>query len=88
MDCPALDKRGFTRLQTEPMKRAASPAWLISRDITWLPWWQELILNWVASWSSIGMVMVVSPTGEQQAEWSLPSDLELAKMELEELLES
>jgi hypothetical protein len=34
------------------------------------------------------MIMVVSDTGEQQAEWSLPSDLELAKMELEELLES
>jgi hypothetical protein len=68
------------------MKRAASPAWLLSRDIHWLPWWQELILNWVASWSSISVLVAVAADQENQAEFHLPSDLDLKRLELEELL--
>lgn len=70
------------------MKRAASPSLLLSRDTPWLKWWQELILNWVASWDTIGDLAVSSADGEAYTAWELPSDLDLARQELEELLES
>ena len=35
------------------MKRSSSLAWLLSRNVPWLPWWQELLLNWISSWASI-----------------------------------
>ena len=44
------------------MKRAASPASLLDRSTPWLRWWQELILNWVASWSTVAEVTVTSST--------------------------
>lgn len=69
------------------MKRAASISWLTDRCTPWLAWWQELILNWVASWATVGALVVISPDGERQCEWSLPSDLELKRQELEELLQ-
>jgi len=69
------------------MKRSASLSWLVERSNPWLPWWQELILNWVASWHSVSHVVVVSADGERQCEWSLPTDLELKRAELEELLQ-
>ena len=69
------------------MKRASSPSWLISRELPWLSWWQELILNWVSSWHAIGDLCVTSADGESYCSWELPSDIELARMELEELIE-
>lgn len=69
------------------MKRASSPSWLISRELPWLAWWQELLLNWVASWNAIGTLTITSADGEDLCEWDIPSDLELAHMELEELIE-
>ena len=69
------------------MKRASSPSWLISRQLPWLAWWQELILNWVASWHAIGDLTVTSADGEAYCAWELPTDIELARMELEELIE-
>lgn len=68
------------------MKRSATLSWLLERSVTWLPWWQELLLNWVASWPSVGAVVVVSANGCHQAEWELPTDVELAKAELEQLV--
>jgi len=68
------------------MKRAASLAWFVGRDLPWLAWWQQLILNWVASWANISVLVVVAAEGDEQAEWHLPTDLELKRMELEELL--
>jgi|GEM_PF-3122321 len=70
------------------MKRAADFQWLLSRDITWLPLWQELILNWVASWNSLSVVVAVSAAGEHQAEFHVPTDLDLQRQELEELLDA
>lgn len=69
------------------MKRSASLSWLLGRDVDWLPWWQELILNWVASWGSLASLTVVSANGEEQCTWDLPTDLELARAELEELVQ-
>ena len=69
------------------MKRSASPSWLISRELPWLSWWQELILNWVSSWHAIGDLAVTSADGESYCSWELPTDIELARMELEELIE-
>ena len=67
------------------MKRAASPALLLDRCTPWLRWWQELILNWVSSWSTIGCLTVTSAADpEQFASWDLPSDLDLQRAELEE----
>ncbi len=68
------------------MKRAASLSWFFDRQNCWLPWWQELLLNWVASWATISTVVVIAADGETQCEWSLPTDLELTRQELEELL--
>ena len=68
------------------MKRASSPSWLISSELPWLAWWQELILNWVASWHAIGDLTVTSADREYYCSWELPTDIELARLELEELL--
>ena len=69
------------------MKRATTLSWLVDRqNRDWLSWWQELILNWIASWHNIGTVIVIDVDGDRQCEWSLPSDLELKRQELEELL--
>jgi hypothetical protein len=68
------------------MKRATSLGLLLTRETPWLKWWQELILNWVSSWDSVGDLTVSSADGEEYAAWELPSDLDLKRMELEELL--
>ena len=68
------------------MKRAASLSWLLDRRTPWLSWWQELLLNWAASWVSVGALVVTAPDGDQSCEWSLPTDLELQRQQLEELL--
>jgi hypothetical protein len=70
------------------MKRSASLSWLVSRDVEWLPWWQELILNWVASWGSLASLTVVSADRELYVSWDLPTDLDMQRAELEALLES
>lgn len=69
------------------MKKAATLWTLINRSTPWLRWWQELILNWVASWKSIGTLVVISADGEYQISWDVPSDLDLQRMELEELMD-
>lgn len=69
------------------MKRASSPSWLISRELPWLSWCQELTLNWVSSWHEVGDLTVTSADGESYCSWELPTDIELARMELEELIE-
>lgn len=68
------------------MKRAATPSWLISREIHWLSWWQELIINWVASWGAVGTLVVTSADRDRECSWDVPSDLQLARMKLEELI--
>jgi hypothetical protein len=70
------------------MKRAATPSSLLDRSTPWLAWGQELILNWVASWHSIGILHVTSSQTDEDLTWSVPSDLDLAQLELEELLDS
>ncbi len=69
------------------MKKAANIWTILNRCTPWLRWWQELILNWVASWKSIGTLVVISADGEDQCQWNVPSDLDLQRMELEELLD-
>jgi hypothetical protein len=69
------------------VKRSATPWHLLDRSTPWLTWWQELILNWVSSWETVGCLTVVSAADpEEFAAWDLPTDLELQRMELEELL--
>jgi hypothetical protein len=70
------------------LKRAATPSLLISRDATWLRWWQEIILNWVSSWDTISELTVTSADREFYMAWDLPSDLDLQRLELEELLDA
>ena len=70
------------------MKRASSLSALLDRSTPWLAWWQELVLNWVASWVSIETLHVTSSRTDQEATWEVLSDLELARMELEELLDA
>jgi hypothetical protein len=69
------------------MKRSASLSWLLDRNTPWLYWWQELILNWVSSWGTISTLLVVNADGTERCEWDLPTDVEIARSELEELLE-
>ena len=68
------------------MKRASTISDLLDRSMPWLAWWQELVLNWVASWETIEMLHVTSSRTDQEATWDIPTDLELARQELEELL--
>jgi hypothetical protein len=70
------------------MKRSVTPSDLIDRSIPWLTWWQELILNWVASWDTIETLQVTSATVDDNATWDMPTDLDLARLELEELLDA
>ena len=69
------------------MKRAASPAWIFSRDVLWLAWWQELILNWVASWDTIETLHITSGKTDDCLTWNVPTDLELKRIKLEQLLD-
>jgi hypothetical protein len=69
------------------MKRSASLSWLLERSNPWLTWWQELVLNWAASWGSVGSLVVISADGQESCEWDLPTDLELKRLELEGLLD-
>ena len=68
------------------MKRASSLSDLLDCSTPWLAWWQELILNWVASWESIEILHVTSSATDKEVTWDVPTDLELARQELEELL--
>ena len=68
------------------MKRATNLSTLLDCSTPWLAWWQELILNWVASWESVETLHVTSSRTNQEATWEVLSDLELARMELEETL--
>ena len=68
------------------MKRASTISTLLDRSTPWLSWWQELILNWAASWQSIETLHVTSSKTDQETTWDVPTDLELARQELEELL--
>lgn len=61
------------------MKRSSTPSWLLDRSTPWLARWQELVPNWMACWSSVGLVVITSADGEHQAAWDLPTDLELQK---------
>jgi hypothetical protein len=69
------------------MKRASTISDLLDRSMPWLAWWQELILNWVASWETIETLHVSSSKTDQDVTWDIPTDLELARQELEELLD-
>jgi len=77
----------LTQPPITPLKRSSSPSLLLSRELPWLSWWQELVLNWVASWDAVGDLTVTSADGDAYCAWELPTDLELARMELEELIE-
>ena len=68
------------------MKRATSVSALLDRSTPWLAWWQELLLNWVASWESVQSLQVTSARTDEYAQWDVPTDLELARLQLEELL--
>ena len=68
------------------MKRATNLSTLLDCSTPWLAWWQELILNWVASWESVETLHVTSSKTDQEVTWDVPTDLDLQRMELEQLL--
>lgn len=70
------------------MKRS-TPWWsLLDRQTPWLSWWQELILNWVATWHAIGeLTVTAADSPDEWVTWDVPSDLELIRAELEELIQ-
>ena len=70
------------------MKKSSTIGDLFSRTTPWLACWQELILNWVATWNSIEILYVTSSTENDSVEWDFPSDTELKRMVLEELLDA
>ena len=69
------------------MKRATNLSTLLDCSTPWLAWWQELILNWVASWVTIETLHVSSSKTDQETTWDVPTDLELKRIELEQLLD-
>lgn len=68
------------------MKRAPSLALLLDRQTPWLAWWQELILNWVASWPNVTQLEVTSADGLETITWQSPSPLDRQRQHLEQLL--
>ena len=69
------------------MKRASTLSTLLDTSTPWLSWWQELILNWAASWQSIETLHITSSKTDQEVTWDVPTDLQLKRMELEQLLD-
>lgn len=69
------------------MKRASTLSDLLDRSTPWLSWWQELILNWAASWQSIETLQITSSKTDDCLTWDVPTDLELKRIELEQLLD-
>lgn len=69
------------------MKRATNLSTLLDRSTPWLTWWQELILNWAASWQSIETLHCTSSKTDDCLTWDVPTDLELKRIELEQLLD-
>jgi hypothetical protein len=55
------------------MKRASNVSDLLDRSTPWLAWWQELILNWVATWETIETLHVTSSKTDQEATWEVLS---------------
>jgi hypothetical protein len=70
------------------MKRSSNISTLLDTSTPWLTWWQELILNWAASWETIETLHCTSARTDDTLTWDLPTDLALARLELEELLEA
>jgi hypothetical protein len=68
------------------MKKASTISALVDRSTPWLTWWQELILNWAASWETIETLHCTSSKTDDCLTWDVPTDLDLARLELEELL--
>jgi hypothetical protein len=68
------------------MKRATTLSTLLDHSTPWLTWWQELILNWAASWETIETLHCTSSKTDDCLTWDVPTDLDLARLELEELL--
>ena len=75
-------------MSTQAMKKAASISTLLDCSTPWLPWWQELILNWVSSWHSVSTLVVTSSNCDDFVAWEVPSDLELQRLHLEQLLDA
>lgn len=69
------------------MKRASTLSTLLDTSTPWLSWWQELILNWAASWQSIETLHITSSKTDQEVTWDVPTDLELKRIELEQLFD-
>jgi hypothetical protein len=69
------------------MKRATTISTLLDHSTPWLTWWQELILNWAASWETIETLHCTSSRTDDCLTWDVPSDLDLARLDLEELLD-
>ena len=69
------------------MKRATNLSTLLDCSTPWLSWWQELILNWAASWQSIETLHITSSKTDDCLTWDVPTDLELKRIELEQLLD-
>jgi hypothetical protein len=69
------------------MKKASTISTLLDHSTPWLTWWQELILNWAASWETIETLHCTSSKTDQEVTWDVPTDLELKRMELEQLLD-
>jgi len=70
------------------VKRASTISTLLDISTPWLTWWQELILNWAASWETIETLHVTSTKTDEYLTWDVPSDWDLVRLELEELLDA
>lgn len=75
-------------MSTQAMKRAASISALLDTSTPWLAWWQEIVLNWVSSWHAVSTLVVTNANGDDYVAWEVPSDLELQRLQLEELLDA
>ena len=50
-----------------------------------LPWWQELILDWVSSWQTIRYLEVEAAADGESLIWECPTHLDYARQDLEAL---
>lgn len=59
---------------------------LLDLSTPWLTWWQELLINYLATLPNIGTITIESPDGTNYTQWNGRLDLEMQRAILEDCL--
>lgn len=60
---------------------------LLDFSTPWLTWWQELLINYLATLPNIGTITIESPDGTNYTQWNGRLDIEMQRAILEQSLD-